>query len=92
MLDEVDVFRAGQIDLARLASNLRGLLGASDMHGMELEREFWDHFAEIDMELELRTEEWAPPGASSDKRLDEGLTGFREWVVHVFECSSLERE
>ena len=92
MLDEIDSFRAGGIDLASLASNLKGLLGASDLHGIGLDRDFWDHFQEIDMELELRTEPWAPEGSSSDERLDRGLTLFREWVEGVLRSPNQERE
>jgi hypothetical protein len=92
MLNEVDSFRAGRIDLASLTSNLKGLLGASDLHGTELVRAFWNHFAPIDMELELRNEKWGPKKELSDERLDEDLSSFREWVKEVLQSSNQERE
>jgi hypothetical protein len=56
MIEHVDAYQAGRIDLKTLTWNLKGLLGASDLHGTRLVHQFWDHFAEIDMEYELRTE------------------------------------
>ena len=80
MITVLDDFDAGVIDLSTLCSQLKGLLGASDIHGEALIREFWDHFLQIDMELELRTESWAAPGAASDHRLRAALTHYRRWV------------
>ena len=83
MLDSLDAYHAGIVDLAKLSSNLKGLLGAADLHDESLVTDFWDHFAEIEMELELRTEGWAPAGASSDERLNEALGSYRQWVQAV---------
>ena len=32
------------------------------------------------MEMELRTEAWAPTGSASDERLEDGLRAFVAWV------------
>ena len=92
MVDEVNAYQAGRIDLGSLMWNLKGLLGASDLHGMRLVLEFWDHFAEIDMEFELRSEAWAPGGLASDERLREALETFKTWVVQVMANTTKERE
>jgi hypothetical protein len=92
MLSEVDSFREGRTDLAMLVSNLKGLLGASDLHRIELVGAFWDHFTPIDWELELRNEGWAPRGASSDEQLDEALDSFREWVERILARPNEGRE
>jgi hypothetical protein len=84
MIERLDSYESGAIDLAKLADDLRGLLAASDVHDADLVGDFWDHFQEIDMVLELRTEPWAPPESdASDARLQEGLDEFRSWVSGV---------
>jgi hypothetical protein len=80
MLDEVARYRSGDIALSRLVPNLRGLMSASDFRAQKLIDDFWLHEAPIDGELELRTQEWAPPGLASDERLDEALDAFVRWV------------
>jgi hypothetical protein len=50
MIEEVDANREGHIGLEHLAIDLKGLLGASDPHSDRLTREFWNHFAQINME------------------------------------------
>jgi hypothetical protein len=91
MLDSLDAYDAGIIDLAKLSSDLKGLLGAADLHDESLVTDFWDHFAEIEMELELRTEGWAPAGSSSDERLKEALGGYRQWVQAVLSDANDQR-
>ena len=53
--------------------------------------EFWNHFAEIDMECELRTEGWAHPGSASDERLRQVLRNYKTWVADVLASASNER-
>ena len=91
MTEPLDQYEAGDIDLRKLASDLKGLLGASDLHDHALIDEFWNHFVEIDMELELRTEGWAPPGSASDERLREALGSYRQWVETVLARSDNQR-
>jgi hypothetical protein len=83
MLERIDAFEAGEVGLTKLASDLRGLFTASDLHDTRLISEFWDRFQGIDMEDELRTEGWAPPGAASDEALSAALDDYRRWVVQV---------
>jgi hypothetical protein len=42
------------------------------------------------MELELRTEDWAPPGSGSDEALDRALADFRRWVMDVLASTNDE--
>jgi hypothetical protein len=91
MLDEVDAFDGSTSDLARLAKNLRGLIDAADLHERALMDAFWSHFQEIDMELELRTEEWAPAGSANDERLRAGIATFRAWAQSALDDSGSDR-
>jgi hypothetical protein len=77
MIDAIDSYEAGELDLRTLAEHLKGLLGASDLQDQRLVNVFWNHFAEIEMELELRVETWAPPGSARDARLTEALHRYR---------------
>jgi hypothetical protein len=43
------------------------------------------------MELEVRTEVWAPPGSASDQALDKALADFRSWVMEVSASTDGER-
>jgi hypothetical protein len=88
MIEEVDAYLGGEIPLEKLAVNLRGLVAASDLKAVKLEREWWEHFNPIDMELELRTEAWAPAGSASDEHLSEALATFRAWVLQVLSTAS----
>jgi hypothetical protein len=91
MIAEVDAYLTDEIPLEGLADNLRGLVAASDLRDVKLEREWWEHFNPIDMELELRTEAWAPAGSASDEHLSEALARFRRWVRQVLTTTSDER-
>ena len=71
MTESVDAHRAGRLGLRKLVNDLQGLMAAADLHDQALINEFWNHEAPIDMELELRTEDWAPPGSASDEALDK---------------------
>jgi hypothetical protein len=91
MTESVDDFRAGQLDLRKLLNDLRGLMAAADLQDQAIIDEFWNHDAPIDMQLELRTEDWAPPGAASDEVLDQALTDFRRWATGVLDWPDDER-
>jgi len=91
MAESVDAYRTGRLRLHKLVQDLQGLMGAADLHDQALIDEFWNHQAPIDMELELRTEDWAPPGSASDQNLDHALTEFREWVVEVLASTDDQR-
>jgi hypothetical protein len=91
MLTELDAFDEGAIDLGRLVTNLQGLMGAADLHDESLVRDFWNHCAELDMENELRTENWALPGAASDARLRDGIDQYRRWVEGVLAATDDQR-
>lgn len=83
MIDEIASYRMGGIDLRTLVQRLQGLMGASDLHDGNLIDEFWSRQAPIDMELELRTEPWAPPGSASDIALQTALDDFVTWVQMI---------
>jgi hypothetical protein len=91
MIESIDAYRAGDRDLRKLVSDLQGLLGAADLHDTALVQAWWDHEAEIDMELELRTEGWAPPGSASDENLDPALTDFQTWARQVLVSTDDQR-
>jgi hypothetical protein len=91
MLERIDAFEAGVLDVTRLASDLKGLLSASDLHDTRLISDFWDHFLPIDAEEELRTEGWAPPGAASYEALSAALSDYRRWVQDVLATANDER-
>jgi hypothetical protein len=91
MLERIDAFEAGTLGLTKLASDLKGLLAASDLHDTGLISEFWHHFQQIDMENELRTEGWAPAGAASDDALRDAATDYRRWVERVLATTDHQR-
>jgi hypothetical protein len=68
MIERLDSYESGVIDLATLADDLRGLMAASELRDEHLVDGFWDHFREIDMVLELRNEPWAPVGIRRVRR------------------------
>lgn len=80
MLDRIVEFNIGTIDIKMLVSDLRGLYVEADPHDKAIQSEFEFVWGEIDMEMELRTEAWAPRGSASDERLTRGLEAFGEWV------------
>lgn len=83
MLERVAEFNAGQLDLAKLVSDLRGLFVEADPHDPRVRSEFEALWSPIDGEHELRTEAWAPPGLASDANLERSLQAFRGWVNGV---------
>lgn len=91
MIEHLDDFDLRRIELATLCSHLKGLLGASDIHDQHLIDQFWDHFVEIDKEMELRTEPWVPPGVASDERLQAGLNAYRAWVHETLASTNRTR-
>jgi hypothetical protein len=91
MIASIDAYRAGDLTLAKLVPDLQGLLGAADLHDTRIINEFWDHTAPIDMELELRTEAWAPKGSASDEHLDRALDAFEVWARSVLDSTDQAR-
>jgi hypothetical protein len=91
MIESVDAYRAGHFDLRKLVVDLQGLLGAADLHDAHLVNEWWDHEAPIDMELELRTEAWAPEGSASDEALDRAMSDFETWAREVLDSTDSAR-
>jgi len=91
MLSAIDSYDAGNLDLGTLCSQLEGLLGASDLHDQSLVTEFWNHFVEIDIEHELRSEAWAPTASSSDEHLRDALLAYRRWVETTLAAEDHQR-
>jgi hypothetical protein len=91
MLERLDAHEGGSIDLGRLVVDLQGLMGAADLHDQHLVDEFWNFCAPIDMELELRTESWAPAGSASDEQLSAAMRDYRLWVERVLATTNDER-
>jgi hypothetical protein len=91
MIESIDAYRAGDLDLRKLVVDLQGLLGAADLHDTDLVGEWWNHQAPIDMELELRTEAWAPSRSASDDNLDRALSEFQSWARGVLSSTDHQR-
>jgi hypothetical protein len=91
MVESIDSYRAGRVNLGKLVSDLRGLMGAADLHDESLIDAFWNHEAPIDMELELRTEPWAPADSASDAGLDRAIEGFRAWALDTLASTDDQR-
>jgi hypothetical protein len=90
MLRQIDDWEQGTIGLRRLVEALYGLLEASEIDGVyvygkgsEHADELYRRWTELDMELELRTEPWAPAGSSSDERLSTAIASIREHIQRV---------
>ena len=83
MMVEVDRFRSGDLPLARLVDDLRGLYVEADPHEPHVRSEFEVLWSRLDGENELRTEPWAPHGAASDTNLASYLDEFTAWVRSV---------
>lgn len=90
MLQQIDSWEQDRIELPVLTKNLYGLLKASEMDASPVGEGFYDRWAELDGETELRTEPWAPPGAASDERLAEIIAGLREYVRNVVAGGSVD--
>jgi len=83
MLDEINELRLGEIDLQTLVNDLRGLYVEADPHDEKVRQGFEVVWAQLDGQLELRTESWAPAGSASDEGLQRALDEFRDWVTGV---------
>jgi hypothetical protein len=90
MLDEVSHYRIGEVSLARLVDDLRGLFVEADPHDPAIYSDFQTLWACIEGENELRTEPWAPPGSASDANLDRSLSEFVGWVEKVLAGDATE--
>jgi hypothetical protein len=83
MIEVIDEYKRGGIDLDKVAADLGGLLGASDVRDERLVREFYDHLAPIRMEQHTRMEGFAASTQAADEALGQDLDRFREWVEAV---------
>ncbi len=90
MIARVGKFRQGEMSLARLVDDLRGLYVEADPHDQAVRHSFEQHWSIIDSELEIRTEPWASPGAASEQRLTEALVDFESWVQGLLVTSGSE--
>jgi len=88
MLDRLELFETGRLDLGKLVADLRGLFIEADPHDPETRSEFEEVWAPLDAEHELRTEDWAPRGLGSDESLARSLGEFRQWVIFVLSNSA----
>ena len=91
MIEELNDYAAGNINLGRLLDDLRGLLGAAGLHDTRTIDSFWDHLAPIDGQHELQTQEWAPPGAFSETDLAVALSSYRAWAQMMLDDPSDQR-
>jgi hypothetical protein len=86
MIDSVDAFRAGEMDLSQLVAELHGLVDAADVQDAHLLSEWRDHAIDLDFELHMESEGW-PQGED----LDHLLSGFRVWARRVLAATGDER-
>lgn len=78
MLDQVDLYDAGQVTLDRLVDNLGGLLGAADIHDKNAVNAFYDHLRPIKRQLELQ--DWPPHEPIPWADLDAAVGRYRAWA------------
>lgn len=90
MIARVGKFRQGEMSLARLVDDLRGLYVERILMIRLSATPFEQHWSIIDSELEIRTEPWASPGAASEQRLTEALVDFESWVQGLLVTSGSE--
>jgi hypothetical protein len=90
MLDRVDEYEHGRIDLARLVEDLRGLFIEADPHDVSTRQSFEDVWLSLDIENELRTEGWAPPGVASPESLHRAVESFRSQVRSILDADPTE--
>jgi len=83
MVERIDDYERDDGDLGKLVRDLRGLFVEADPHDSVLRSDFEECWSPIDAEHELRTEPWAPAGASNDEKLSRSLNAFRSWVLAV---------
>jgi hypothetical protein len=83
MVSKLDGYSLADNSFPELVSDVRGLFEAADPHDGAIRSAFQSLWSELDMELELRTEPWAPAGSTSDARLLAGIASLRRWVVEV---------
>ena len=80
MIERIDDYKAGNVELGALLDDLRGLFVEADPHDQKIRSDFQDHWLPIDMEYELRMEGWAPAGSADDRTLAAAVDRFRDWV------------
>jgi hypothetical protein len=81
MLDRIDDYNAGRIDLGTLVDDLRGLFVEADSHDPTVRADFEVHLSPMDAENELRTKPWAPAGGADEKSLTRSIESCRRWVT-----------
>lgn len=81
MGDRLDAYASGDVSLLKLAEDLRGLFDACDPRDLSIRDSFYDLWADLDAECELRTESWAPPGAADD--VTQLIAAIRRAIRHV---------
>ena len=86
MLDRVDEYDAGRIDLGRLVKDLRGLLIEADPHDTSIRQSFEDVWLPLDIENELRTEGWAPRGLATPETARQAVESFRCQVKSILDA------
>ena len=79
----VDDFRVGTTDLGKLVQDLRGLYVEADPHDPAVRSGFEAVWSPIDGQNELRTEAWAPAGASTEESLASVLKVFTSFVEEL---------
>lgn len=83
MFERLDAYEGGDVGLGKLLADLRGLLGAADLHDQCTIDEFHSCFTPLEGQYLLRTEPWAPAGLAGDEALHEALRDFRHWAAAV---------
>jgi hypothetical protein len=91
IVERVDACRAGQISLARLVEDSRGLFDAADISDNAQRAEFESVWAPVSGELDLRGMDWTAPGWISDDRLGVALDELRSWATRVAASASSPR-
>jgi len=83
MLESLDAFDGGDIDLTKLVADLDGLLTAADPHDEQLREDFYVLWIRLQGANELRIEPWAPRGSFDEARLRADVQSLRQWLEDV---------
>ena len=76
MLESLDSYDEGKIDLSTLASQLKGFLEASDLRSERLVCDFQNHIADISEELRLRSQSGGEAGPADNQPLPKTYGAF----------------
>jgi hypothetical protein len=91
MLEQLDLYNAGSVNLDRLVNNLGGLLGAADLADPAVIDAFYKALAPIDKQAELLTQPWAPRSSFSPAALETALDRCRAWIQNMHADPTGER-